>query len=202
MKKARDIKKADIKIDMTPMVDVIMLLLTFFMLTATFRIMESEAVEVTLPSSSGADTTKSPDAKIITITLTKGTTANNPGDIWVDVDNPGLRKDIFGDEFAIGIYHPDSLTKSDYLTTGKIGKTGQEFKRQVYEIKTKQQFEKVIMDIKGKGPRDEKGNSALKIVVKGDADTDYGVMEDLMASLKETRSSIFHILTQLKREKD
>ena len=202
MKKARDIKKADIKIDMTPMVDVIMLLLTFFMLTATFRIMESEAVEVNLPSSSDADTTKSPDAKMITLTLTRGSTPENPGDIWVDVDNPAVRKDIFGDEFAIGLYHPDSLTKSDYLTTGKIGKSGQEFKRQVFEIKSKQQFEKVLLDIKAKGPRDEKNNSALKVVVKGDEDVEYAVMEDLMMSLKETRNSIFHILTQLKREKE
>ncbi len=42
MKKTRDIKKSEIKIDMTPMVDVIMLLLTFFMLTATFKAAESE----------------------------------------------------------------------------------------------------------------------------------------------------------------
>ena len=38
MKKARSIKKPGVNIDMTPLVDVIMLLLTFFMLVATFKV--------------------------------------------------------------------------------------------------------------------------------------------------------------------
>jgi biopolymer transport protein ExbD len=197
MKKVRDIRKSDIRIDMTPMVDVIMLLLTFFMLTATFRIMESEAVEVNLPYSSDADTTKSPDVRVITMTLTKG------DDIFVDVDSPVLRNEIFGNEFGIGIYHPDSTSQSEYSKTGgKVGKSDQEFRRPVFEIKNKAQFEKILTDIKSKGPKDDKGNSALKVIVKGDQDTDFGVMEDLMASLKETRNTIFHMLTQLKREQE
>jgi len=195
MKKVRDIKKADIRIDMTPMVDVIMLLLTFFMLTATFRIMESEAVEVSLPYSSDADTTKSPDMRVLTMTLTKG------GDVFVDVDIPSLRNEIFGNDFGIGVYHPDSTTQSDFSKKGgKVGKSDQEFKRPVFEIKNRTQFEKILNDIKTKGPKNDKGNSALSVIVKGDQDTDFGVLEDLMASLKETRNSVFHMLTQLKRE--
>jgi biopolymer transport protein ExbD len=194
MKKVRDIKKADIKIDMTPMVDVIMLLLTFFMLTATFKIVESTAVEVTLPKSSDADTSKVPDTKLMTITLTKS------GDIFLDIDNPVLRKELFGDEYGIGVYHPDTTTQSEFKTSGKVG--GQDFKRPVMFLPTRIDFEKKLADIKGKGPRDEKGNSALKIVVKGDQDADFGAMEDLMASLKETRNSMFHMLTQLKRDKN
>ncbi|HEY5122726.1 MAG TPA: biopolymer transporter ExbD [Ignavibacteria bacterium] len=194
MKKIRDIKKADIKIDMTPMVDVIMLLLTFFMLTATFKIVESTAVEVTLPKSSDADTSKVPDTKLMTITLTKA------GDIFLDIDNPVLRKELFGDEYGIGVYHPDSTTQSEFKTSGKVG--GMDFKRPVMFLPTKAEFEKKLTDIKVKGPRDEKGNSALKVVIKGDQDADFGAMEDLMASLKETRNSMFHMLTQLKREKN
>ncbi len=41
-------RKVQIRIDMTPMVDVIILLLIFFFMTATFK--TPEAVEVTLPS--------------------------------------------------------------------------------------------------------------------------------------------------------
>ena len=43
------IKKKDIWIDMTPMSDVMVLLLTFFMLTSTF--MSPEPVKVNTPSS-------------------------------------------------------------------------------------------------------------------------------------------------------
>jgi biopolymer transport protein ExbD len=41
-------RRVQIRIDMTPMVDVIILLLIFFFMTATFK--EPDAVEVTLPS--------------------------------------------------------------------------------------------------------------------------------------------------------
>lgn len=41
-------RRVSIRIDMTPMVDVIILLLIFFFMTATFK--EPDAVEVTLPS--------------------------------------------------------------------------------------------------------------------------------------------------------
>jgi len=41
-------RRVQVRIDMTPMVDVIILLLIFFFMTATFK--EPDAVEVTLPS--------------------------------------------------------------------------------------------------------------------------------------------------------
>ena len=43
------VKKADVWIDMTPMSDVMVLLLTFFMLTSTF--VKNEAVKVVTPGS-------------------------------------------------------------------------------------------------------------------------------------------------------
>ena len=43
------IKKADVWIDMTPMSDVMVLLLTFFMLTSTF--VKQEPVKVNTPGS-------------------------------------------------------------------------------------------------------------------------------------------------------
>ena len=81
-------KKARVgfRIDMTPMVDVAMLLLTFFMLATTFK--PPEEVTVALPSSHSAF--KVPDADVMTITVTK------EGKIWLGVDNQGLMGELFG----------------------------------------------------------------------------------------------------------
>jgi biopolymer transport protein ExbD len=74
------------RIDMTPMVDVAMLLLTFFMLATSFK--PPEEVTVALPSSHSAF--KVPDADVMTITVTK------EGKIWLGVDNQGLMEALFG----------------------------------------------------------------------------------------------------------
>jgi biopolymer transport protein ExbD len=193
-KKVRDIKKASIHIDMTPLVDVIMLLLTFFMLTATFKAAESEAVTVSLPQSIYSD----PDNKmrendVLTLTLT------NKGDVFVDVDNYKVRQKVFGEEFAIGVYHPDSTTKSEIELKGTVG--DKDIKRKVIMM-NKAQFEKVLIDLKTT-LRSTSGNpkAEFQVVVKGDKDTDYGIVEDLMDSLHETQNKIFSLVTIIKPDK-
>lgn len=74
------------RIDMTPMVDVAMLLLTFFMLATTFK--PPEEVTVALPSSHSAF--KVPDYDVMTITV------NKDGKIWLGVDNQSLMETLFG----------------------------------------------------------------------------------------------------------
>lgn len=194
VKKVREIKKASIHIDMTPLVDVIMLLLTFFMLTATFKAAESEAVEVSLPQSIYSD----PDNKmrendVLTLTLT------NKGDVIVDVDSYKIRQKVFGEEFAIGVYHPDSTTKSEVETKGTVG--NKELKRKAVLL-NKAQFEKVLVDLKS-SLRSISGNpkAEFQVVVKGDKDVDYGIVEDLMDSLHETQNKIFSLVTMIKADK-
>ena len=59
------IKKSDIWIDMTPMSDVMTLLLTFFMLTSTF--IKNEPVRVNTPGT--VIETKVPETDVLTITV-------------------------------------------------------------------------------------------------------------------------------------
>jgi len=192
-KKVRNIKKASIHIDMTPLVDVIMLLLTFFMLTATFKAAESEAVQVSLPQSIYSDPdNKMRETDVMTLTLTP------TGDVFVDVDNYKIRTKVFGEEFAIGVYHPDSTTKSEIETTGSIG--SKELKRKAVML-NKQQFEKVLIDLKA-ALRSTSGNpkAEFQVVVKGDKESNYGVVEDLMASLHETQNKVFSLVTIIKAD--
>src|SRR5262245_51928879 len=84
------IKKArmGIRIDMTPMVDVAFLLLTFFMLTTQFR--PPAEVDVILPDSHSQ--IKLPETDVMTITIDKD------GTLYMGVDSQFLRAKLFGEE--------------------------------------------------------------------------------------------------------
>ncbi len=84
------IKKArvGIRMDMTPMVDVAFLLLTFFMLTTQFK--PTEEVQIELPQSHSD--MKLPESDIMMVTIAKD------GKIFVGVDSQVLRGKLFGEE--------------------------------------------------------------------------------------------------------
>jgi biopolymer transport protein ExbD len=194
MAKPRSIKKPGINIDMTPLVDVIMLLLTFFMLTATFKAADTEAIEVTLPKSVGTDSTTLPENDIMTLTLTPA------GDIYIDVDNYKVRQEVFNNQFAIGVYHPDSLGKTQFETTGKVSDENKQFKRDIILLKSREEFEKVITDLRLSLKNMTDNKQDFRIVIKGDKDANFGVVEDLMKSLKTTRNTRFSLVTDLKSD--
>ncbi|TRZ64858.1 biopolymer transporter ExbD [bacterium] len=194
MKKTRNIKKPDIRIDMTPMVDVIMLLLTFFMLTATFRAAESEAIQVALPQSVYSDPdNKMRESNVMTILLTK------EGNIYLDVDNYKIRETIFKDPLAIGLYRPSDTTGNSLKSITTVG--DKEVKRPIVGM-SKAAFEKTLDDLK-KALRNvtNDAKAEFQVVVKGDRDTEYGVVEDLMNSLHESNNKIFSLVTMIKAEK-
>jgi len=193
MKKARSIKKPGVNIDMTPLVDVIMLLLTFFMLVATFKAESTEAIEIKLPESVVTDTTKLPEKDIMTLTLTKA------GDVFLDVDNYKVREQVFGDAFGVGLFHPDSTSKSEYEITGGMV-NGKKFTRKV-TILNRAQFEKTLTDLRLALKNSTGGKSDFRIVLKGDTQTDYGVVEDLMDIFKTTRNTRFALVTDVKSNK-
>jgi len=74
------------RIDMTPLVDVAFLLLTFFMLTTTFK--PEETVTIVLPSSHSAF--KLPESDVMTVNIAKD------GRIFLGLDSQILRRRIFG----------------------------------------------------------------------------------------------------------
>jgi biopolymer transport protein ExbD len=84
------IKKARIavRIDMTPMVDVILLLLTFFMMTTQFR--PPEEVQVNLPSSHS--NFKLPESDVVIITVTR------EGRIFLGSPSQLLMAALFGEQ--------------------------------------------------------------------------------------------------------
>ncbi len=81
-------KRVGVSIDMTPLVDVAFLLLTFFMLTTKFR--PEEAVQLSLPSSHSKF--KLPESDVMTVTFSPD------GKIYLGVDSQQLRAQLFGSE--------------------------------------------------------------------------------------------------------
>lgn len=193
MKKARSIKKPGVNIDMTPLVDVILLLLTFFMLVATFKAESTEAIEIKLPESVVTDTTKLPEKDIMTLTITQA------GDVFLDVDNYKVRETVFGDAFGVGLFHPDSTSKSEYELTGGLV-NGKPFTRKTV-IMNRSEFEKALTDLRLALKNQTGGKSDFRIVLKGDTESDYGVIEDLMDIFKTTRNTRFALVTDIKSDK-
>ncbi|MGB2868826.1 MAG: biopolymer transporter ExbD [Bacteroidota bacterium] len=80
--------RVGVRIDMTPMVDVAFLLLTFFMLTTQFK--PPEEVSVELPASHSQF--KLPESNLILITV------NKEGKIYLGVDSQNLMARLFGEQ--------------------------------------------------------------------------------------------------------
>ncbi len=104
--------RINIFIDMTPMVDVVMLLLTFFMLTTHFK--PPAEAEVLLPSSHSQF--KLPESDVMTITITKDER------IFLGLDSQILRGRLFGEENALksGIEVQDKQTLAELLVQARI----------------------------------------------------------------------------------
>jgi len=84
-------KRVNVAIDMTPLVDVAFLLLTFFMMTTQFK--PPEEVEVSLPASHSE--IKVPETNLMQLWITKDSK------IFLGFDAPYMMQSIFGKEFRM-----------------------------------------------------------------------------------------------------
>jgi biopolymer transport protein ExbD len=188
-------RRAAQRIDMTPYVDVIMLILTFFILTAQFKAELADDIQVKLPSS-GNDTTKLPERNVMTLVVSKW------GDVFVDVDNLKVREDVFGNGLGIAAYHIDSTTPPGWKDPKKLNPEGKEMGRPIVEITDKDKFRKLLIDLRLSSKSIV--SKDLRIVVKGDKDASIGAIQDLMDILKDTKNTRFALVTDMEKgeEKD
>ncbi len=152
-----------VKLDMTPLVDVAFLLLTFFMLTTQFR--PPEEVQVTIPESHS--TLKLPVANVITLTVTRDE------EIWMDVDAQIVRAKLFGMEYA--------------KSSGKQVKI-----EELPNLVNKARFENIA--IRG-------AEGAMRVVIKGDKDSDYEVVGKIIMILQKNKISTINFITNIEESK-
>lgn len=203
------VKKADVWIDMTPMSDVMVLLLTFFMLTSTF--VKNEAVKVNTPGS--IMETKVPETDVMSILIDKS------GKVFLGMDKPGDFTEVLNtvtDQFGIQLTAKQLET---FRTATNIGVPVEELPVLLSLEETKlNEYMKTkgiptdSIESNGKkgmsefqtwvqAARDLKGPD-MKLAIKADADTPYKVVKTVMSELQDMSENRYYLITSLKTQED
>jgi biopolymer transport protein ExbD len=168
-----------VRIDMTPLVDVAFLLLTFFMLTTQFK--PQEQVTIVLPSSHSDF--KLPESDVMTILLAKDVTliGNDSTNIWLGLDSQNLRKRLFKEYQNVKFQTVGKLEPTVYDSTYYLQLS--------YPI-PRNRLANYLIQARTANPK-------LRTVIKGDRDSEYGIAEDVMDILLKTQITRFSIVTDL-----
>lgn len=199
------IKKQDTFIDMTPMSDVMVLLLTFFMLSATF--VKEESVKVVTPGS--VQTAKIPESNLLTIFV------NNNGKVYMTLDNPENMKKLadkmvesdalelspkqvaeFSQTPTFGApmnmmaawLNMDGAARNRYLNTN--AEAG-------IPCDTTADGSNNELELWVKAARAACGEG-LRVAIKADQATSYAVIEKVMNSLRRVDENRYNLITALK----
>ena len=203
------IKKKDVWIDMTPMSDVMVLLLTFFMLTSTF--VKQEPVKVNTPGS--VSEIKVPEKDVINVLVGKDGKVFMNMDKTTDVQNvlenvtsqfgislTAAQQKKFLDNPMWGVpmsslkgflsldktVMPEALKKYGIPTDSVPGKTGAAAMSE-FQIWIKACHE---------------ANPDAKIAIKADENTSYKTVKKLMSELQDMDESHYYLITQYKKAED
>ena len=175
------LKRHGFRLDMTPMVDVGFLLLTFFMLTAKFKPQSDDPLEIALPVAY-ADTTRLPDANIAIITI--GLKALPDGRLDT-VINYGLSNE----KDRAAIFKP--LNLSDPVTGKPL--TEQQLSMKGDVRVTKASLETVI-------PQSRLQNGLMRYAIDADSGVSYGTVDDIMRVLQRYGATRFNLVTKDKEK--
>jgi len=194
------IEKKDIWIDMTPMSDVMTLLLCFFMLTSTF--LTPEPIKVNTPSS--VSEIKVPENDVLNILVSP------EGKIFLGTENKNDMLSMVGevtDKFGITL---SSTQMKAFREESMIGAPLSQFAD--YLSLDKEKMAEVIQTMGV--PTDsidggmsefqewvkaaKNANPDMKIAIKSDATTPYKVIKVLMSELQDMNENRYQLITNLK----
>ena len=199
------IKKADIWIDMTPMSDVMVLLLTFFMLTSTY--VKNEAVKVNAPGS--VSEIKVPETQVLQIIVDKS------GKVFIGLDKPGYMQEMLtGFEGKFSGLSLSPLQEKNFVGLASFGvpmnKMSDVLKYEASDINNIQKDMGIPLDSINGGmsefqcwvdaARNASFGDDMKIAIKADAATKYGVVKKMMSELQDMSENRYYLITTLKKE--
>ncbi len=192
------VKKQSTFIDMTAMSDVTVLLLTFFMLTATF--LPKEPVQVITPSS--VSETKIPENNVLTILI------DPEGRIFMNLDRPDMKKEVLelmGQDYGITFTASQIRAFQEQTHIGvpmskMSGFLNLPLSDQDTEIKTmgvpidstNNQFARWIKHAR------EVGGDGLGIAIKADQSTPYPLVDRVMKALVKMKENRYSLITALR----
>lgn len=199
------LKKQDVWIDMTPMSDVMVLLLCFFMLTSTFT--KPEPVKVVTPSS--VSEIKVPEKDVLNILVDK------EGKVFMSMDNQihleALIADVAGQygmaltQQQVGAFKSDPMfgTPMDklenYLSIQEDTERSKVLKE--FGIPTDSvnndisEFQVWVKAARGANPD-------MKVALKADSETPYKIIKKIMSELQDINENRYYLITSLKTSED
>ena len=198
------IKKNDVWIDMTPMSDVMVLLLTFFMLTSTF--VKNEPVKVITPGS--VSEIKVPEKDVLNILVAKN------GKIFMSMDNQLSLESVLSsmtDQYGLSL-NAEQTKKfvkepmfgvpmdklGDYLNLNP-SKMADEIKNQGIPTDS---IDKKASEFQNWIKAATNDNDKLKIAIKADANTPYKFVKKVMSELQDMNQNRYYLITSYKKTED
>ena len=197
------VEKKDIWIDMTPMSDVMTLLLCFFMLTSTF--LTPEPVKVNTPGS--VSEVKVPENDVLNILVSP------EGNIYVGSENKNTMLEMMQtvtDKFGISLtgeklkhFREDAMIGAPMavfeqyyaLPTDKMGEEIQKLSIPLDSIDGgKSEFQEWVT-----AARD--ANPDIRLAIKADAKTSYAVIKKMMSELQDMNENRYQLITNLDTKK-
>ena len=194
------IEKKDIWIDMTPMSDVMTLLLCFFMLTSTF--LTPEPIKVNTPSS--VSEVKVPENDVLNILVSP------EGKIFVGTENKNNMNDMLAtvtDKFGIDLNATQiKHFKEDAMIGAPLSQLAQYLSLDPEKMGEAIQTLGIPTDSIDGGMSEfqewvkaaRESNPDLKLAIKCDATTPYKVVKTMMSELQDMNENRYQLITNLK----
>ena len=196
------IKKNDVWIDMTPMSDVMVLLLCFFMLTSTF--VKQEPVKVTTPGS--VSEIKVPEKNVLSILVDK------TGKVFMSMDNQNDLVDVLsGMTGQFGVSLTAAQTKkfqNDPMWGVPMEKLETYLSLDQQQMTEALQNEGIPTDsIDGRESEFQMWvrqamdiNPDITVSIKCAEETPYSVVKKLMSELQDINANRYYLITSLAKE--
>ncbi len=169
-------KRIGFRIDMTPMVDVAFLLLTFFMLTTKFR--PPEVAQIDLPSSHSQ--IKLPESNVLTVTVT------GDNSFFMGVSSQQSREKIFNTVVK-------SKLQSAGFSAGAVADSLKQFKLADNFRVERDELDKFVVMARFADPK-------LRPVIKADANAGFEAVNHVIKVYKKANMLTFNLITVLERE--